>query len=384
MEKFHPYGKPSINEKDRKSVQEALSSETLTRGPLVSQFEEALAAYVGARFAVTFNSGSTALAASYFAAEAGPSDKVLTTPNSFIATVGPAIQAGATPVFVDIDRKSGNLNVNQAIENLDFQSVEGKLFFVPVHFSGIAVDVEAVATQIKNPNTVIIEDAAHAIGSTYADGVKVGACPFSDMTIFSFHPVKTITTGEGGAVMTNDEQLFEKLKLYRNNCIVRDAPHSKGPWYYEVMGLSGNFHLTEMQAALGLSQLQRIDTFIDKRRALVQRYREKLDGAKGITLFDPLYDARSAYHLFVVQLNFEALKTDRNTFMEELKRANIGTQLHYIPLYRHPALKDKYGDLEEYFPEMEAYYKEALSLPLYYDLELEDVDRIVKLLRKGE
>lgn len=384
MERFLPYGKPSLNEMDKKSVQEALGSETLTRGPLVAQFEEALAAYVGARFAVAFNSGSTALSASYFAAGVGPSDKVLTTPNSFIATIGPAIQAGATPLFVDIDRKSGNLRVDQVIENLDFQSISGKLFFVPVHFSGIAVDVESVATQIKNAQTVIIEDAAHAIGSSYADGVKVGACPFSDMTMFSFHPVKTITTGEGGAVTTNDEQLYEKLKFYRNNGIVRDLPDSKGPWYYEVQGLTGNYHLTEMQAALGLSQLQRIDAFVEKRRALVKRYREKLEGAKGITLFDPAYDAESAYHLFVAQIDFESLKTDRNAFMEALKKENIGTQLHYIPLYRHPALKERYGDLESYFPEMEKYYQEALSLPLYYDLEFEDVDRIVRVLRKGE
>lgn len=377
MDRFLPYGKPSLNEEDRQRVKEALSTDTLTRGPLVAQFEEALAKYVGARFAVAFNSGSTALAASYFAADVGPSDRILTTPNSFIATVGPAIQAGATPVFVDIDRSSGNLKQDQAVDNLGFKSIEGKLFFVPVHFSGIAFDVETVAGQIKNEKTVIIEDAAHALGSNYPNGAKVGSCASSDMTIFSFHPVKTITTGEGGAVTTNDELLYEKLKLYRNNGIVRNLSNPNSVWQYEVTGLTGNYNFTEMQAALGLSQLGRIDAFIEKRRALVRRYRERLEGVKGVRLFDSSYDEHSAYHLFVVQLDFESYKTERTSFMEAMKQKNIGTQLHYIPLYRHPVLREKYGDLEEYFPDMEGYYRDALSLPLYYELEFEDVDRIV-------
>lgn len=382
MDKILPYGSPSISDEDRKAVLEALESTTLTRGPRTEAFEAALAKYVGAEYAVSFNSGSTALAASYFAGGVSSKDRVLTTPNTFIATVGPAMQQGAQPVFIDIDRKSGNFQQDQAELNLSYPSLSGKLFVAPVHFAGIAVDMAALSQKIQATNVIVIEDAAHALGSQYPDGQMVGCCANSDMTIFSFHPVKTISTGEGGMVTTNDPEMARRLKLYRNNGIVRDLPEMKGPWEYQVRELTGNYHITEIQAALGTSQLARIDQFIEKRRSLVQRYRTHLEGVANIRLFDAAYDERTAYHLFVVQIDFEKLKMTKERAMERLKAKGIGTQYHYIPLYRHPAVSRITGDIEEYFPEMEAYFKQALSLPLYYDLTIEEVDRIAAAVKQ--
>lgn len=380
---FLPYGHQSINEADIAAVASSLKGDIITRGPVVEAFEKAVADYVGAKFAVAFTSGSTALEACYVAGEIAPGDRVLTSPNSFIASSGPASLRGADIVFVDIDRHTGNLDLEAAVLNFQFRSLKGKLFIVPVHFSGIAVDMQHLHQEAGATNIVVIEDAAHAIGSYYPDGKKVGSCAYSDMTVFSFHPVKTITTGEGGMVTTNDPHLYEKLKVFRNSGIQRDPPFIRGkpaPWYYEVEEISGNYHMNDLQAALGISQLSRIDQFVEKRRQLVTRYRAQLKGIPYIKLFDDSQDAYTAFHLMVVQIDFQGLKTTRTEVMNALKEAGIGTQLHYIPLYRHPCYRDKIGEIEQYFPEMEAYYAEALSLPLYFDLKIENVDEICKNL----
>lgn len=377
---FIPYGHQSINEEDIAAVTEALKGDLITRGPKVEAFEKQIASYCGAEYAVAFTSGTTALYASYFAIDCGPKDRVLTSPNTFIATTAYPSQKGATVVFVDIDRSSGNMDLEQVEANLHYPSIQGRLIIAPVHFSGIAIDMQRLQTMIKASNVAIIEDAAHALGSSYPSGEKVGSCAYSDLTIFSFHPVKTLTTGEGGMVTTNDPELYQRLKLFRNSGIVRDFPDPfPDPWYYEVQELAGQYHMTEFQAALGLSQFKRLDAFIEKRRALVKRYRERLSGVSSIRLFDSSYDPLTAYHLMVVQMTS---KKSRTAIMDGLNKAGIGSQLHYIPLYRHPCYRRLMGDIEEYFPEMEAYYSSALSLPLYYDLTLEDVDRISETLLK--
>lgn len=387
-EPFLPYAKQSISPEDRDDVLKALSSNVITRGPCVEAFENELAKACDALYAVAFHTGTAALSAAYRAGGLTAFDRVITTPNSFVATIGPALKEKATHVFVDIDLETGNLDLEQVKHNLEITSSRGKTFVVPVHFSGIAVDMRKLDQLISDPNIVVIEDAAHALGSYYPSGEKVGSCTYSQMTIFSFHPAKTITTGEGGAVTTNDPMLYHMLKRYRNNGIEREENlwtevDGNGGYegYYEVQEISNNFNVTEMQGALGLSQLKRLDAFVTKRRELLKAYRKELQGIPHLRLFTDQYDDQTAFHLCVAQIDFEKVKTSRKQLMKELKLKGIGTQVHYIPLYRHPVFVRQSGDLREYFPKMEKYYDEALTLPLYYDLTVDEVKRVAKALK---
>jgi len=375
---FLPYARQSISAEDITQVAEALSSQMITRGPEVEAFEKAFAEYCGARYAVFLSNGTSALKAAYFAAEVGPQDRFITTPNTFIATAGAAMERKASPIFVDIERETGNLDLDQVQHNINKPQSRGKTVIVPVHFSGIPVDMQRLDRMIAGPNTVVIEDAAHAIGSSYQDEQKVGCCSWSQMTVFSLHPVKNMTTGEGGIVTTNDQALWERLKTFRNNGIVYSEKEEE-PWYYEVKDISGNYHATSFQAALGLSQLKRLDAFAQKRQELVAQYREELRDVPQVRLFTSAYDCHTAFHLFVVQIDFERLGKRRGEVMHQLHEKGIGTQVHYIPLYRHPIFKS--DDLRAYFPHMEEYYSQALSLPLYYDLSSEDVSRVVQALK---
>lgn len=384
-DKFLSYAHQSIDQTDIEAVTQALTQDLITRGPRVDAFEQAVADYCGAKYGVAFSSGSAALKAAYQAAKIGPYDRILTSPNTFIASVGHGIQSQATPVFLDIDRQTGNLNLDYLKFNLDVASSRGKTVIVPIHFAGIPVEMSVVDKMIRDPNTVVIEDAAHALGSSYRDGNRVGSCHYSQMTVFSFHPAKTITTAEGGMVMTNDEDLCHHLRLIRNNGIERDPNYLQqepAPWYYEIAELSGNYNFTEMQGALGLSQLKRLDKFVAKRKKLITAYRERLSGFEHVRMFNSAYDSIAAYHLCVVQIDFEAYKTTRTQVMKALMDKGIGTQVHYIPVYRMPIFSRTQSELEAFFPETEAYYSQALSLPLYYDLSVEDVDRVVRTLKE--
>lgn len=377
---FLPYAKQSINEADIAATATALKGDWITRGPTVEAFERAVADYCHAKYAIAFNSGTTALYAACHAVDVSPHDRLITTPNTFVATAAAGMHKGARAIFVDIDRTTGNLNIDRVIDNLE-PLTRGRHIILPVHFSGIPVDMQKLDSLICDPDAIVIEDAAHAIGSTYTDGKKVGCCAGSHMTMFSFHPAKTITTGEGGLITTNDEVLYNRLKRYRNNGIEKQLPLIPFDGYYEVMEMTGNFNFTEQQAALGLSQLQRIEKFIAKRRELMAHYRHLLRDDQHIKLFTDAYDAHTAFHICVAQIDFAAYNTTRGAVIEQLKERGIGTQVHYIPLYRQPFIQQKSGDISEYFPEMEAYYAQALTLPLYYDLEPNDVEYVVTTLK---
>ncbi len=378
VKKNIPYARQSIDEKDLAAVKSALKGDFITRGPLVGKFEQAVADYCEVKYAVAFNSGSTALAAAYAAADFTSCDRVISTPNTFVATVGAPFQQNAQVVFVDIDANTGNLDLDQLQYNINTPSTRGRTFIVPVHFAGFAVDMQRLERMISQPDAVVIEDAAHAIGSTYTSGQKVGCCEWSDMTVFSFHPIKTITTGEGGMVTTNSEDYYNRLKLYRDNGLVRVDGI---PWEYQVEELSGNYNFTEFQAALGLSQLDKIEKFIKKRRKFVKAYREQLQDVPFVTLPPDEWDDKTAIHLFVIQIDFSELGKTRDQVMMELKEEGIGTQVHYIPLYHHPFFTQKFGDVREYFPKMERFFSQALTLPLFVDMDLSMVKEVSAKLK---
>lgn len=387
-EPFLPYGKQSIDSSDIQAVTQALENQQITRGKKVTEFEESIANYCDAQYAVAFNNGTSALKAACHVAEVKPADTLITTPNTFVATLIAGMLKGASPLFVDIDTTSGNLDLSQLEKALAaFHSTRGRPIIMPVHFSGHPVDMKKLDKMLKNPNAVVIEDAAHALGSVYPDGKKVGCCAYSQMTMFSFHPVKTITTGEGGMITTNSYELYHKLRRYRDNGIEKDPNYFEEdlantyPGYYEVVEMTGNSHFTDLQAALGLSQFNRMNAFIQKRRDLVKLYRALLEGLPDCKLFDPMYDSSSACHLFIIQIDFEAYDTTRQHVMSKLQEKGIGSQVHYIPLYRHPFFTKLKGDQSEKFPEMEKYYASALTLPLYYDLSEDNVRKVVNTLK---
>jgi dTDP-4-amino-4,6-dideoxygalactose transaminase len=382
---FIPYARQTIDQEDLNAVNKALQEEIITRGPPVRAFEEAMASYCEARYAVAFSNGTAALMASYFAAELQSYDHVISTPNTFIATIGIPLQQKVRVHLIDIDQQTGNLDLNHIKQFFNEPLSRGRLFIVPVHFSGLAVDMQALDRLISQPNVIVIEDGAHAIGSLYPSGEKVGSCTYSNMTVFSFHPAKTMTTGEGGMVTTNNPHFYHRLCLFRDNGIEREHPYLlnvQAPGYYEVQAITGNFHLTSFQGALGLSQLSRLETFVEKRRLLVRRYRQHLQNFPHLKLLTDCQDEKTAFHLFIVQINFEFYQTTRVQVMDKLKEKGIGTQVHYIPLYRHPIYKGQRENWKESFPSMEIYYEQTLTLPLYPSLTIEEVDQICATLKQ--
>lgn len=358
-----PYAKQFLDKNDIQAVVSALESDQITRGKTVEALEEKLASLCGAAYAVAFSSGTAALEAASFAAKTSVFDRVITTPNTFVGSVAGFIKQGAELQLIDVTKPTANMDVELLVTVINQPRTRGKEIILAVHFAGVALDMEKIYSSIKLPDTVVIEDAAHALGSFYPCGKKVGSCTYSDMTVFSFHPAKQITSGEGGAVLTNDPALYQRLKLFRNNGIVPSADGMS----YDVAALTGNYNFTEFQAALALSQLQKLDAFIEKRRSLVRHYRSLLQGR--ISCIPEEYDERTSYHLFVVQLE------KRDEVRQKLKEQGILTQVHYPPLYQLSALKVK-GE----YPEMDSYFAKALSLPLYYGMSESDVERIVSFL----
>ena len=385
---FISYGRQHIDEDDVQAVVNCLRSSALTQGPLVSQFEQAAAAYVGARYAVAVSSGTAGLHLAALAAGVGPANALLTSPITFVATANAALYAGGTPIFADVDADTVNISLG-AIEAKLAAHPEIRVIS-PVHFSGLPCDMVAIKRIADGAGAVIVEDAAHALGSRYADGSPVGNCKYSLMTVFSFHPVKSITTGEGGLITTNDEETYRKLLRLRSHGINKDAdpyllPENAqtdgvpNPWYYEMQELGFHYRITDIQCALGLSQLKKLDAFVARRRALVNRYDAAFEGSNLIRPAQAAGRAHSAHHLYPVYINFAAAGTTRAVFMGELRRRGVSLQVHYIPVTMHPFYQ-RLGYVNADYPQAGAYFAQALSLPLFVDLTDAQQDSVITLL----
>ncbi|WAS04159.1 UDP-4-amino-4,6-dideoxy-N-acetyl-beta-L-altrosamine transaminase [Gloeomargaritales cyanobacterium VI4D9] len=381
-----PYARQSISELDIEAVIEVLKSDWLTQGPTIPRFEQVVADYCGVRYAVAISSATAGLHIATLAAGLQPNDWVWTSPNTFVASANCALYSGAKVDFVDIDPQTYNLDVEKLAAKLERANTTGSLpkIVIPVHFAGQSCPMEPIAKLAQKYGFQVIEDASHALGGFYQNQ-PVGSCRYSDMAVFSFHPVKMITTGEGGMVLTNHFDLYEKLIRLRTHGITRNPElltiKDPPPWYYEQLELGYNYRMTDIQAALGISQMQRLHEFVERRQKLAQRYDELL---RDLPLILPkqLPQSKSSWHLYVVRLRLNEIKKSHRQVFAELREANIGVNLHYIPVHIQPyyqKLGFKWGD----FPEAEKYYGEALTLPLYYELREEEQDEIIHVLRNS-
>ena len=370
MINFIPYGKQSIDEDDINSVVEVLKSDFLTTGPKIKEFEEELCRYTNAKYCVAVANGTAALhLASLVLLNKG--DKVITTPNSFVATSNSILYVEAKPIFVDI-KEDGNIDLDLCEEELKKDSSIKAIYVV--HFSGNPIEQEKLKYLKESYNIKILEDCAHSLGASFGN-IKAGSCENSDCSILSFHPVKHITTGEGGAITTNSKEIYEKLLELRAHGIKRfpDA----APWYYEMHSLGFNYRITDMQAALGISQLKKLDSFIKRRKEIALRY----DEAFFNSIVKPLYsfNQNSSYHLFVVKVDFSKLNISKVELFNKMREKNIGLQLHYIPINKQPYYKSLgYGN--EDTPIMNRYYDECFSLPMYSSLSNEEQEYVIKTL----
>lgn len=377
-----PYGRQLISESDIEAVVSVLRSDWLTQGPNIEKFEKTVAQYCGAKYAVAVSNATAALHIACIAAGVGNGDSVWTSPNSFVASSNCALYCNGSIDFVDIDKKTYNMDP-LAFERKVGISQKPPKVLIPVHFSGQSCDMERLWLHAKKSGATIIEDASHAIGGSYKNE-RIGSCRFSDMTIFSFHPVKIITTGEGGIITTNNPILYEKLTMLRSHGITRNTEKFKntndGKWYYEQQLLGYNYRMTDMQAALGTSQMQKLDEFVQRRRILALQYNQELDKLPVITPYQSEVGA-SAYHLYVIQLQPDKLTKNRAQVFEELKESGIDVNVHYIPIHTQPyyqKLGFKVGD----FPEAERYYRHAISLPMHASLSDGDQNYVIETLKR--
>jgi UDP-4-amino-4,6-dideoxy-N-acetyl-beta-L-altrosamine transaminase len=379
-----PYGRQNITIDDINAVVDVLKSDFLTQGPCVPKFEESIINYCSSTYALAVNSATSALHIACLALEVKPGDHVWTSPITFVASANCAVYCGADVDFVDIHKDTYNMDVN-ILEKKLLQAKKNNCLpkvVIPVHLSGQSCEMDKIYELSKEYNFKIIEDASHSIGSKYKNN-PVGDCKYSDITVFSFHPVKIITTAEGGVAVTNDNDLYNKMKLYRSHGITRDEElmenESDGPWYYEQVCLGLNYRMTDIQAALGLSQMKRLDKFVQKRHQIAQLYDEAF---KDLPVKIPFQhpDNFSSFHLYPIRIKSECVKSHLNVFNELLKNG-IGVNLHYIPVYRQPYYK-KLGYKKENFPQSELYYKQAISIPMFPDLNTKMQQKVIDTIRE--
>ncbi|WP_276661643.1 UDP-4-amino-4,6-dideoxy-N-acetyl-beta-L-altrosamine transaminase [Syntrophomonas wolfei] len=374
---FIPYGRQNIEQDDIDAVVEVLRSAWITQGPWGEEFEKQVAAYCGVSYAVAFNSGTSALHAAIYAARIGPGDEVITSPITFLATANAAIYTGARPVFVDMDINS---------YCIDPQLIEAAITprsraIVPVDYAGYPVDMSVIKEIARKHNLLIIEDAAHALGA-WRQGRAVGQD--ADMSILSFHPVKHITTGEGGMVLTNNPELQERLRGFRSHGIVRDASRmmeNYGPWYYEMQSLGYNFRLSDIQAALGISQLKKLENFVEERQRIARYYDRAFAGMKQLNIPpQPVAGDRHAYHLYPLLLSSGI---DRRKLFSYLREREIGVQVHYIPVHLQPYYRKNYAYGPGDFPVAEDFYRREISLPIFPGLKREEQDYVIHHVLAG-
>ena len=384
MDRFLPYSRQHIDQDDIKAVVDVLESKLITQGPQIEKFEAALANYVGAKYAVACATGTAALHLCCLALGLGAGSKVLTSPLTFLASANCAQYVGAETLFCDID-DSLCLSVPLLEELLKQQQVDA---VIPVHFAGHSTDMAALNELREIFGFYVIEDAAHALGGEYAD-CRVGSCEYSDLAVFSFHPVKHMTTGEGGAITTNDEELYKRLKLFRthgmskeadrfvNTSIAYDSDGQPNSWYYEMKEPGFNYRITDLQCALGLSQLSKLDKFVARRREIAMQYEDSFRDVETIIIPTEAENAKHAYHLYALQFEFDKLGLSRNQMMDTLRKANIGTQVMYIPVHLQPYYRSKYGHTFGDYPISEKYYERCLSIPIFPGMDEKEVDYVV-------
>ncbi|MDD5085612.1 MAG: UDP-4-amino-4,6-dideoxy-N-acetyl-beta-L-altrosamine transaminase [Candidatus Omnitrophica bacterium] len=398
MKSYIPYGYHCLDSSDIDAVVAALKSDFITQGPTVQKFEDAFKKKVGARFAVAVSNGTAALHLASLALGLKENDEIITTPISFVATANAALYCGARPVFVDIEKDTVNIDPSK-IERAITRRTKA---IYPVHFAGLPADLRAIARIAKKHNLAVVEDAAHSLGAKYL-GTPTGNCRFSDMTIFSFHPVKHITTGEGGMIVTNNEPLAKKLRLLRTHGITSDDESmvlkdqaadnenthsarrnlkSRSPWYYEMQVLGYNYRITDIQCALGLSQLKKLDRFISRRRKIAERYNQAFARSPYLIIPSEPAGCKSAWHLYMLRLRLDRIKKTRRQVFEELRAKGIGVHVHYIPLHLQPYYRERFGYKRGDFPEAEAFYDSALTIPLFPGLRDADCTRVINAVLK--
>lgn len=389
-DKWIPYGRHFLDEDDVQAVVEVLRHGSLTQGPKVPEFEDTIARYVGAKYAVAVSNGTAALHLACLAAGIGRGDAVITSPITFVASANCALYVGGSPQFSDIDPETLNMDPEKlALRCRQLGRVKA---IIPVHFGGLPCDMASIRKIAESAGAIVIEDAAHAFGATYAEGGRVGNCANSDMTVFSFHPVKMIATGEGGVVTTNDERLYRRLLRLRSHGINKlddkllnagDA-YTDGEvnaWYYEMQELGFNYRMTDIQAALGLSQFRKLGKFMTRRRALANRYDAVWKDHPHVRPMQRGTRDRSSLHLYAVRIRFNDIGMTRHRFMKSLWDLGIITQVHYIPVHYHPFF-ERLGFMRGQFPVAEDYYREGLSIPLFYALSDDDQAFVVDSMKK--
>ena len=381
-----PYGKQDINQADIDSVVDALQSDFLTQGPQVPLFEKKVSDYCGSEFGVAVNSATSALHVACLALGLGKGDWLWTSPNTFVASANCGLYCGAKVDFVDIDQQTYNLSVNKLEEKLIQAKQDNKLpkIVIPVHFAGQSCDMKKIYSLSLKYGFKIIEDASHAIGGKYLD-YPIGGCQYSDITVFSFHPVKIITTAEGGLATTNDKELSERMQLFRSHGITRNSELmsklSEGGWYYQQVDLGFNYRMTELQAALGVSQMQRLDEFVAQRHILQERYDSLLSGLP-IVKPHQSQDSYSALHLYPIQIDLDSVDKGREKIFDELRQNGVGINVHYIPIHTQPYYLQfgfKVGD----FPNSESYYNRTISIPLFHTMTVEQQDEVCDVLKRA-